>query len=173
LQNTAYHLTTDQECGGDSHTAVPNNTFGYGIVDASAAIAYWGLGLSKTVSRQPAQPPNTVTYVLSVTNVISSPIAGVVVTDHVPLGTTYVPGSIGGPGANGSQAPELQWNVGVVPSLTVTSTMTLSFTVSIDIGPVRAITNTANIFSTDAATKSSNDVSSFTPYWSLLPLILQ
>jgi subtilisin family serine protease len=37
LQQTALHLTTTQGCGGDSSSAVPNNVFGFGRIDTSAA----------------------------------------------------------------------------------------------------------------------------------------
>ncbi|MBX7240362.1 MAG: S8 family peptidase [Bacteroidia bacterium] len=38
LQTTAKPLTTDEACGGDSNTDVPNNTFGYGRIDIFEAV---------------------------------------------------------------------------------------------------------------------------------------
>jgi hypothetical protein len=38
LAQTALPLTTTQGCGGDTPTQVPNNTYGYGRVDAAAAV---------------------------------------------------------------------------------------------------------------------------------------
>jgi hypothetical protein len=37
LEQTAVHLTTTDGCGGDSTSAVPNNTYGYGRIDVYAA----------------------------------------------------------------------------------------------------------------------------------------
>jgi subtilisin family serine protease len=38
IENTALPLTTTQECGGVPGSAIPNNTYGYGRVDAWAAL---------------------------------------------------------------------------------------------------------------------------------------
>lgn len=38
LQETAVPLTTTDGCGGDTTTTVPNNTYGYGRIDAGAAV---------------------------------------------------------------------------------------------------------------------------------------
>lgn len=38
IEQSAVHLTSSQGCGGDSSTAVPNNVFGWGRIDALAAI---------------------------------------------------------------------------------------------------------------------------------------
>ena len=38
LEQTAEHLTTTEGCGGDSPTASPNNTFGFGRIDILAAV---------------------------------------------------------------------------------------------------------------------------------------
>ena len=37
ITETAVFLPTDQECGGISGSSVPNNTYGYGRIDAKAA----------------------------------------------------------------------------------------------------------------------------------------
>ncbi len=38
FEQTANHLTTNDGCGGDSPTATPNNTFGFGVIDVLAAV---------------------------------------------------------------------------------------------------------------------------------------
>lgn len=38
IEQSAVHRTTTQGCGGDSATAVPNNVFGWGRIDALAAV---------------------------------------------------------------------------------------------------------------------------------------
>jgi len=37
LEQSAVHLTSNQGCGGDSATAVPNNVYGWGRIDVLAA----------------------------------------------------------------------------------------------------------------------------------------
>ena len=41
LAQSASHKTTTQGCGGDSPSAVPNNVYGYGLVDVLAAYNYF------------------------------------------------------------------------------------------------------------------------------------
>lgn len=38
IEQTAFGRTTDQNCGGVSGMSIPNNTYGYGVVDALAAV---------------------------------------------------------------------------------------------------------------------------------------
>jgi len=37
ITQTALHLTSDEGCGGDTPTSVPNNVYGWGRIDALAA----------------------------------------------------------------------------------------------------------------------------------------
>ncbi len=48
LQNSADARTTSQGCGGDSSSTVPNNVYGFGIVNAYAAIQF-ALTFNKTI----------------------------------------------------------------------------------------------------------------------------
>jgi serine protease AprX len=50
--DTAVPLTTTQGCGGDSSDAVPNNVFGWGRIDALAAVTY---PLDFTIVADPAE----------------------------------------------------------------------------------------------------------------------
>jgi LPXTG-site transpeptidase (sortase) family protein len=62
-------------------------------------------------------------WTMVVTNHGIVPATNVVVTDTVPPNTTYVSGSITGPGADDSKSPLLRWNIGTIPvggSVTVT-----------------------------------------------------
>ncbi len=48
LQTTAKPLTTEEACGGDSNTDVPNNTYGYGRIDIFEAVKA-ALGISVSI----------------------------------------------------------------------------------------------------------------------------
>lgn len=52
IRRTAVPLTTTQGCGGDSTTSVPNNTFGWGRIDALAAVQL----AASTASPEPTGP---------------------------------------------------------------------------------------------------------------------
>jgi len=54
-------------------------------------------------------------WTITVTNTGLVPTTHTVVRDTVPSQTTYVTGSIAGPGADASRAPDLVWNVGDIP----------------------------------------------------------
>ncbi len=54
LKDTTTKLTTTQTCGGVSGSAIPNNTYGFGRIDAFAAV-------QEAISGAPANHPPTVT----------------------------------------------------------------------------------------------------------------
>jgi LPXTG-site transpeptidase (sortase) family protein len=54
-------------------------------------------------------------WTIAVTNRGIVPATHVVVTDRVPVGTTYVARSIQGPGADGGHNPNLSWHIGTIP----------------------------------------------------------
>ena len=79
---------------------------------------------TKTVTPTLASPGTTLLYTIFVTNSGVAPGTNVVVTDLLPLETSYVPGSITGLGADDSGAPTLSWNLGVVPAGTTIGPLT-------------------------------------------------
>ena len=60
IRSSAEPLTTDEACGGDSTTAVPNHTFGFGRIDALAAVtmAQSYVPTSVTLSTTSTSSPN-------------------------------------------------------------------------------------------------------------------
>ena len=101
---------------------------------------------TKTVTPTLASPGATLLYTIFVTNSGVAPGTNVVVTDLLPLDTSYVPGSITGLGADDSGAPTLSWNLGAVPAGTTIGPLTYQVVVD---NPVAAgtffIENTASI----------------------------
>ena len=101
---------------------------------------------TKTVTPTLASPGATLLYTIFVTNSGVAPGTNVVVTDLLPLETSYVPGSITGLGADDSGAPTLSWSLGVVPAGTTIGPLTYQVVVD---NPVTAgtffIENVASI----------------------------
>ncbi|MDH3273605.1 MAG: DUF4347 domain-containing protein, partial [Gammaproteobacteria bacterium] len=105
---------------------------------------------TKTVAPTLTSPGATLLYTIFVTNSGAAAGTNVVVTDLLPLETSYVPGSITGAGADDSGAPTLTWNVGVIPAGTTIGPLTYQVIVN---NPVAAntfsIQNTASIDSNE------------------------
>jgi serine protease AprX len=98
VEQTARPRTTSQGCGGDSPDDVPNNVYGWGIVDALAALAR--IEVAETTSPAVVSPGDELTYTLRVTNTGSVTLT-VTITDELPShilpgvtedGTAFVPG---------------------------------------------------------------------------------
>ncbi|MCP4426502.1 MAG: S8 family serine peptidase [Chloroflexi bacterium] len=91
IRQTAVPLTTTQGCGGDGETAVPNNVYGWGRIDAHSAIFSRILQLRNTVSSAVVAPGETLTYTLAVTHShLDSATHHVVLTDTIPTHTYFI-----------------------------------------------------------------------------------
>ncbi len=99
------NLAPAQTCGDISSNTIPNNSFGWGRIDAWAAYQSLspGLELKNTASAAEINPGELLTYTLAVTNTqITLPATGIVLTDTFPTNTSFI--SASGPYVlNGSQ----------------------------------------------------------------------
>ena len=90
---SAVPRTTSQICGGVPGAQVPNNTYGWGRVDAWRALQSMSqtLEISKKPSDRTYDPGQIITYTLQVsyTNPLT-PTYNVVVTDMIPSQTSFV-----------------------------------------------------------------------------------
>jgi len=80
----------DTQCGG-APGGRPNNVYGWGIVDALAAVQ-GGLGepqVTKRAALDPAWAGARLTYTIGVTNTSIFTLSQVVLTDAIPAGTTF------------------------------------------------------------------------------------
>ncbi len=132
-------------------TATASTTVTTGVVLTSS---------TKSATPGQASPGDTLTFTIHVKNSGSVAATGVVVTDAPPAGTSYVPGSIAGPGADDAAAPNLVWTVGsVAPGATVGP---LSFQAVVD-NPVAAgtfsINNTATVTSDQSGAVPTSNAS--------------
>jgi len=91
IQRSADPRATSQACGGDGPNDVPNNTYGWGIVDALAAVHQAELGLSISVDPDPVATGSPLTYTYRVTNIgtrtITAEITAVLPAQVVPTGS--------------------------------------------------------------------------------------
>jgi serine protease AprX len=89
---SAVPLTTAQACGGVPGSAIPNNTYGWGRVDALSAVqaSNADLMIGQTDSPEPGLPGIPVTYTLTVTNLGPAAANDVQVSDGFPSGSAFV-----------------------------------------------------------------------------------
>ncbi|MCA9972820.1 MAG: S8 family serine peptidase [Anaerolineales bacterium] len=95
ITQSALPLTTTQGCGGDGPTAVPNNTYGWGRIDALAAVQLampvHALELGKTAVPPQVAPGDLLTYTLAVTHAHPfTDTTDVLLTDKLPAHTRFV-----------------------------------------------------------------------------------
>lgn len=80
----------DTNCGGDPGGR-PNNVYGWGIVDALAAVhgAQAGLEIAKQAAFPMGFPTRLLVYTISVTSTSYSTLTQIVLTDVIPVSTTF------------------------------------------------------------------------------------
>ncbi len=90
IARTARPRTTSETCGDDEAGDVPNNVYGWGIVDALAAVraATDKVAITKTAVFQPGIPVHELVYTLQVTNTSGITLTQLVLTDRIPISTT-------------------------------------------------------------------------------------
>jgi len=122
LRRTARPLTTTQTCGGVPGTDVPNNTYGYGLVDALAAVkaaTLWPVTTAPTYAW--IHEPLTVT--ISVTNALPITRNMVVISSTLPAAATFISAS---PSAT-LDSDTVRWTLPTVaPSATLSLTLVIS-----------------------------------------------
>ncbi len=92
-------------------------------------------------------PGDLIEYRITATNTGNMNATGVVVTDTIPAGTTYVPGSISGTGADASGAPILRWNIGGLNGGATTAALVFRVSVNGGLPAGTVINNRARIVS--------------------------
>lgn len=135
LRQTARPLSGAETCGGVSGASRPNNTYGYGLVDALAAV---NLARSMPISAAPtdARIYAPITFTVTITNFTSLPRTNLVLTSSIPASTTLITSSP--PGAVYGET--LAWSFAELPP---SSTLTASFVISTAL--TGSITSTAQL----------------------------
>jgi uncharacterized repeat protein (TIGR01451 family) len=97
IQESAVHLTTDSPCGDDiAGVSIPNNTFGWGRIDALQAVEYQRMDVEVSASALIIRPGETLTYTLTLTHLGVSALTSVRLFNELPLGVSFVSASDGG-----------------------------------------------------------------------------
>jgi serine protease AprX len=90
ISRSAFPLTSDQECGGVPGSSIPNNTFGYGRVDAMEAlkIVPHGFEIWVTANKGSVLPGETIRYRVEITHYHSlDSTQEVLLATQLPAGT--------------------------------------------------------------------------------------
>jgi uncharacterized repeat protein (TIGR01451 family) len=122
LRATSRPLIASETCGGVAGSSVPNNTYGYGLIDAHEAIA-GALSFPRSEAPAVAQIFQPITFTLRVTNAGTIARMNVAVTSSLPISTALI--SISPPGLQNGDSAVWQF-----ASLPPSSTQTMSFVVS-------------------------------------------
>ncbi|MDY6876402.1 MAG: S8 family serine peptidase [Chloroflexota bacterium] len=124
IAQTARSRTTTQGCGGDGPDDVPNNVYGWGIVDALAAVLeeISGLEVTKQAHPDPVLAGAQLTYTISLTNTgnvtLTATITDVLPDHATPTGViTWTP-IITAPGAVWTETVVVTVETGYIGPLT-------------------------------------------------------
>lgn len=135
LRQAASPLSSVEDCGGVSGASRPNNTYGYGLVDALAAVNLARSAPISAVSTD-ARIYAPITFTVTITNFTSLPRSNLVLTSSIPAATTLIasspPGTV--------QGETLTWSFAELPP---SSTLTASFVISTAL--TGSITSTAQL----------------------------
>jgi serine protease AprX len=91
IERSAVHLTSTQDCGTVPGSSIPNNTFGWGRIDALAAYQEHNFSIDNQVSSLEIIPGGVLTYTLTFTHTAAiSPTTNVQLSDELPVATSLI-----------------------------------------------------------------------------------
>jgi subtilisin family serine protease len=158
LRATAKPMPAAQTCGGVAGSQVPNNVYGYGMIDAQAAVSM-ALGMSTAPTVQaPASSPvaEPVTITIQLANTSAFTRTGVVVSVTLPASVTLISSS---PAAT-AVSNTLVWSLGTQPPST-------SITMTFAVQPLQAgVFQWNSLLSFDGLAVSLNNAPAQTLAWS-------
>jgi uncharacterized repeat protein (TIGR01451 family) len=127
LARTARHKTSTQTCGGDDLNDVPNNVYGWGVVDALGAVqsTVLNIEIAKRVDVTSGLWDCSLDYTITVSNTSPFTLTDILITDTVPAGTAFA-------WASGSHTYEEDTVTWTAPSLAPWQVLTVGLGVSAD-----------------------------------------
>jgi serine protease AprX len=140
ITQTALHIPwTDCNSSG-----VPNNVYGWGRIDALAAIvSVHQLELAKEASTPIVSPGELITYTLSVTHSLGAgATTNVVLSDTLPAGTTFVSATE----PYTQLGDDIRWDI---DSLEAQASVSVEMVVSVELTATQAITNAEYVVHSD------------------------
>ena len=155
ITQSALPMTSGQTCGGVPGSQIPNNTYGWGRIDAFQAVTsnIVDLALTKTANPNPVLVGQHLTYTLVVQNGGPSTATNVLVTDPLPVSLGFVSASTGCSYANGTVTC-------FAPTLTGGGSAT--FTIVATVNAAGTIVNTAHAPWPSDPTPADNDATATT-----------
>lgn len=110
------------------------------------------ISITKAVSDATPEPTDSITYTIDITNSGPSTATGVVLTDPIPAGLTFVSGTLGG------QSPTEAGGVLTFSAITIApnTTETATIVMTVDASTTGTVTNTAS--TNDLSAAGENDV---------------
>ncbi len=133
IEQSALHI----DWSGCNSSGYPNNAYGWGRIDALATVESLShqLELDKVASAPLVAPGEEITYTLTITHSSGiSPTTNVVLTDTLPLGTTFIFATP--PFTRTGEV--IQWSF---PSLATSASRTVELAVLVNITSTESITN--------------------------------
>jgi serine protease AprX len=127
IAHAARPRTTTEGCGGDGPNDVPNNVYGWGGLDALAAVerTLSRAQVAKRVCLPEGFQVRALDYTLAVTNTASHTLTEVVLTDRLPPSTTLIR-------ASGRYTEAGGWVTWTAKSLGPWETLTTTFQASVE-----------------------------------------
>ena len=95
IKQTAVPRTSTQTCGDVPGSQIPNNTFGWGRIDALAAVSMADIGVQLADAPDPVAVGGTLTYTVTVSNAGPVAASGVAATVALPGTVAFVSASTG------------------------------------------------------------------------------
>lgn len=126
------------------------------------------IDLSKTVDPVVAQPGDVLTYTITLTNITALPLPNIVITDPIPVGTTYINNSLqvsSGFGQYIAADNLIEWQGNLAPGQVVIVTFNVYVLDNVAAGSI--ITNTAYALYEEASASTLIEVAE-DPAWVLL-----
>jgi uncharacterized repeat protein (TIGR01451 family) len=136
IEQSAVPRTTDESCGETSGSAIPNNTYGWGRIDACRALqsAAPRLAIQKAAAQSSFEAGGSLTYRLTITSFYPTLVHQVAIIETLPAGTSFVSASLP-PLVSGDT---LRWDI---PELSPCASQQIEFTVKIADQPPGSIDN--------------------------------